>query len=67
MGGGRTDEGWYCARRMLEAMAGEDVETRLELWRAAKRYARRDDDGSAGFGSRVAPPVARESSRAELK
>lgn len=34
-------EGLITARRCLEAMAGRDVETRLSLWRAAKRYARK--------------------------
>lgn len=35
-------DGWIAARRQLEAMTETvDVETRLSLWRAAKRYAQR--------------------------
>lgn len=36
------DSGIRQALRMVDAMDGQDVETREELWRAAKRYARRD-------------------------
>lgn len=53
----RSDEtGLVTARRMLDAMAGRDVETRRSLWRAAKRYAAKSR-GEARTGIN-APPLA---------
>jgi hypothetical protein len=49
--GGRTDgiDGWIAARRCLEAMrTTEDAETRLSLWKAAKRYASKGDPERTG-------------------
>lgn len=44
--GERTD-GLIAARRCLQAMAGRDLETRISLWRAAKRYAAKDRETPA--------------------
>lgn len=36
------EDGLHLALRCLEAMEGQDTETKFSLWRAAVRYAARD-------------------------
>jgi len=38
----KTDDGMSLALRCLQAMEGQDDETKKSLWLAAKRYAARD-------------------------
>jgi hypothetical protein len=46
----RREYAWECARRAVEAMEGvTDLDVRLDFWRLAIRYHRRDR-GSAGAG-----------------
>jgi len=54
--GDRT-EGLIAARRCLQAMTGRDDETRLSLWRAAKRYAAKGR-GTPAAGATSAPLAA---------
>jgi hypothetical protein len=58
---GRTEDGMECALRCYAAMQGEtDLETRISLWRAMGRYARRDKVERADRRLMVSPlPRAR--------
>lgn len=42
------DDGLTQARRCLQAMAGQDEDTRFSLWAAAKKYAERDRNARSG-------------------
>lgn len=54
---GRTD-GWTCVLRLLAEMERvEDVETRVSLWRAARRYAAKNRAERAA-GEIGRPPLA---------
>lgn len=44
-----SSDGWIAARRCIEAMAGQDDETRRSLWRAAVKYMQKYREGRAGL------------------
>lgn len=55
---GRNADAMIAARRCLEAVTdATDYETRLALWKAAKRYAERAREG-AGIDTWYRPPLA---------
>jgi len=56
-----VSDGWICARRCYEAMAGADVEVGQALWRAFGRYYWRSRDGGVErTACSTARPVARQ-------
>lgn len=63
----QRDDGRMQARRCLEAMAGQDVDTRRSLWRAAVKFSRKSraeagglefsDSRSHAYGHRLGEPI----------